>query len=293
MLVYDRRLLRQPRLYLAALLTLLLQAPTIIWNATENFASWDFILRGRHAGLTAEIDGIVPLVFGVLIFISPFPVLADLEICGPAPERRSGRGVCARHLRHLDPQHRRGVADHRDVVPLEPRGLCGNAAVPGAGDAAEMAARPAGHLWCDRGRAVFRHYTITPLSNVTAWKDGATAWSYGWAPTIEAIATARSDRQIGFIAASDYTTASLVGFMTHDKDVTSLFPGRDQFDYWFDPAAHAGQDALLFGDTWRPIGAIAAQFKTVTEIATLPVIEGGREIDIHHLYLATDFQPNG
>jgi len=38
----------------------------------ENRADQSVILHGRHAGLHAEIDGIVPLVFGIGIFISPF-----------------------------------------------------------------------------------------------------------------------------------------------------------------------------------------------------------------------------
>jgi len=293
-LIYDRRLLREPRLYLAALLTLVLQTPTIVWNLTENFASWDFILRGRHAGLKAEIDGIVPLVFGIFIFISPslfwpigmFAVSTRNSVPGEAFARAtfaiSSVAIVVVSLTTVTLFHWNLVA-YAAMLPflalvMRPKWLLGLQTIYGVIAVALF----------------FVNYTITPLSNVNALKDGATAGSYGWAPTIEAIATARSDRQIGFVAASDYTTASLVGFVTHDKDVTSLFPGRDQFDYWFDPAAHRGENALLFGDTWRPITPeIAAQFASLTEVATLPVVVDGKQIDTHHIYVATDYQPNG
>jgi hypothetical protein len=86
----------------------------------------------------------------------------------------------------------------------------------------------------------------------------------------------------------------LLGFALKDRDVVSLSPNRDEYDYWFDAQAHAGQDAILFDDNWRPLpGAITAQFQSVTPIATLPVVVAGRQIDIHRIYLATGFTPNG
>jgi hypothetical protein len=77
-----------------------------------------------------------------------------------------------------------------------------------------------------------------------------------------------------------------------DKDVVSLSNRRDQFDYWFDPAAHAGQDAILFGDTWRPLTAdVTARFTEIVPLAEIPVIRGGKEIDRHQIFLGKGFAP--
>jgi len=139
----------------------------------------------------------------------------------------------------------------------------------------------------------FTNYTIMPMIDANRWRDNGTAWSYGWGPTVAALDEAKRNHKVGFVAASDYTTASLLGFWDKDKNVTSLFPGVDQYDYWFDPKAHAGEDAILFEDTWRPLYGIAAQFRSVTVLAELPVIVAGHQIDLHRILLGTDFQPNG
>ena len=65
----DRALLRQGRLYLAALVALAIQTPVIVWNVTERFASYGFILEGRHAGIGATIDGMFPLLLNFGVFV--------------------------------------------------------------------------------------------------------------------------------------------------------------------------------------------------------------------------------
>ena len=292
-LVYDRRLFRDGRIYLAGLLTLVLQAPTIVWNLQQNFASWEFILHGRHAGLHAEIDGIVPLVFGIGIFISPFLFWPIWNFAVSKKNSVPGAGfaratflistfaIVIVSMTTVTLFHWNLVA-YAAMLPflalvMRPRFLLALQGIYGAVFAV----------------FIFTNYTIMPLTNVDRWRDGGTAWSYGWGPTVAALDKAKSEHKVGFIAASDYTTAALIGFMDKDKDVTSLFPGRDQYDYWFDQKAHAGEDAILFEDTWRPLYDVAKQFKTLTVLAELPVVVAGRQVDMHRILLGTDFQPNG
>jgi len=291
-LVYDRRLFRDGRIYLAGLLTLLLQTPTIVWNLQQNFASWQFILHGRHAGLHAEIDGIVPLVFGVGIFISPFlfwpiwkfAVSKKNSVPGAGFARAtfliSSFAIIVVSMTTVTLFHWNLVA-YVAMLPflalvMRPRLLLALQGIYGAIFAV----------------FIFTNYTIMPLTNVNGWRDGGTAWSYGWGPTVAALDKAKAENKVGFIATSDYTTAALIGFMDKDKDVTSLFPGRDQYDYWFDQKAHAGEDALLFEDTWRPLYDVGGRFRSLTVLAELPVIVAGRQVDVHRIILGRDFQPN-
>lgn len=292
-LAAHRPLLREPRLWLAAGLTLLLQAPVAVWNATEGFASWAFILHGRHAGLRYSYDGFLGLAFGIVILISPF-------LFWPIARFAAGRGAVAgtgfaritfwvSSVAILAVSFSTLVLFHWNLVAyaamlpflafvLRPRWLLAGQTLWGIAFAA----------------LAFVNYSILPLTDVQGWRDEATGWSYGWSPTAAAVKNAQADHPVGFIAAPDYTTASLLGFALEDRDVVSLSPNRDEFDYWFDPKAHAGQDAILFDDDWRPMsGAITSQFKTVTPIATLPVVVFGRQIDTHRIYLATGFTPNG
>jgi hypothetical protein len=128
---------------------------------------------------------------------------------------------------------------------------------------------------------------------VAVLRDEATGWAYGWDPTAEAVRSARDEHGAGLVATADYTTAALLGLALADKTVTSLNPRRDQFDFWFDEAAHAGEDAILFGDTWRPLTAeVMARFTEIIPLAELPVVRGGQEIDRHYLYLGKGFIPS-
>ena len=86
--------------------------------------------------------------------------------------------------------------------------------------------------------------------------------------------------------------ASIAAFALNDPTITSLTHQLNQFDYWFDETAHAGQDAILFGDTWRPLTPdLAARFTEVIPLAEIPVIRGGKEIDRHQIYLGRGFKP--
>jgi hypothetical protein len=288
-----RSLLREPRLYLAGLLTLAMQAPVIWWNLTENFASWEFTLRDRHGGLRYFYDGILGFGFGIFILISPFLLWPMLRFTfGRSAVAGSGftrwtfvlstLAITAISLTTLVLPHWNVVA-YLAMLPL-----------------LAFAMRP---RWLILGQAMwgliyiaatFVNYAIVPVSDVQPWRDEATAWSYGWGPIAAAVEAARAEHKIGFIATPDYTTASLLAFNIKDRDVVSLSSRRDEYDYWFDPAAHAGQDAILFDDVWRPLtSAIKKRFQQVTPLATIPVVVAGRQLDIHRIYLATGYDPNG
>ena len=288
-----RSLLREPRLYLAAAITLVMQAPVVYWNLTEGLASWEFILRGRHNGLRASYDGILGFAFGVLILISPFlfwPIVKFVAGREAVPGTWFARvtfvlsslvilAVC---LVTLVLPHWNLVA-YLVLLPFLPRLM-----------------RP---YWLIIGQTIWGlfyvvativNYGFLPISDVEQWRDEGTGWSYGWGPIAAAVEQAKTQHRIGFVAAPDYTTASLLGFYTHDAAVTSLSAARDEFDYWFDPEAHAGEDALLFDDNWRPMSSdITSHFTSVTPLVTLPVVVGGKELDVHRLYFASGYKPNG
>jgi hypothetical protein len=264
----------------------------ILWNATEHFASFGFIIGGRHSGLAASFDGLYPLALGILIFISPilfWPiakfVFSRAETAGMGFARAtflvSTIAIVALAFTTATLFHWNLVA-YAAMLPflalyMRPRWLLVLQSIYGVALAV----------------ALFVNYSILQITPAQ-WRDEATAWSYGWAPTADAVRAVRSEYEIGFVAAADYTTASLLAFALRDEDVTSLSARQEEYDFWFDPAAHIGQDAIVLGDDFRPLsGAILAQFDSVTELTALDVTQGDRNIDTHHLYLAKGFRPNG
>jgi len=290
-LAYDRALLRDMRLWLAALLALGLQAPVAVWNLTEGFASWQFILAGRHKGLSASLDGVVGFAFAILIVISPFlfwPIGKFALSRRTAPGMGFARtafwtsSVVITALAFVTATlfHWNLVA-YAALLPflalyMRPRWLIVGQALWGTAFAAAM----------------FVNFAVVPMAD--RWRDVATAWSYGWSEVAAAAQAAKREHGASFVAATDYTTASLLGFAMADRDVTSLAPGRDQFDFWFDPAAHAGADAILYADRWRRLtDAVRARFDSVTEIARFEVAPFGQHVNTQILYLARGFRPDG
>jgi 4-amino-4-deoxy-L-arabinose transferase-like glycosyltransferase len=292
-LLHDRALLRDGRLWLAALVALALQAPVVVWNLTEGFASWQFILSGRHKGLTASLAGVIGFAFAILIVISPFlfwPIgkfaLARTAAIGMGFARTtfwlSSLAILALAFVTATLFHWNLVA-YVAMLPflalyMRPRWLIAGQAAWGGAFAV----------------AAFVNYAIVPLTNVEGWRDQATAWSYGWSEVADAARAAKAEHGAGFVAATDYTTASLLGFAMADRDVTSLTAARDQFDFWFDPAAHTGEDAILYADRWKRLtNAVRARFDSVEEIASFEVAPLGRHVNTPRLYLAKGFRPDG
>ena len=109
----------------------------------------------------------------------------------------------------------------------------------------------------------FVNYAITPLTAVRDWRDEATAWSYGWAPTAAA-RRAAAEASMRSASSPRPTTppprCSALPCTTATWSASRRAP--TQFDYWFDAEAHAGEDAILFGDRWRPLPkSLIAQFE--------------------------------
>lgn len=287
-----RPLLGKPQLYSAAAISVALQAPVLLWNLQEGWASFGFILGGRHAGLSASSVGVIGWLMGVGLFLSPIlliPIGSFLLRPGSEAGKLGRTAFLVSTLAIFGISFFTSTLFHWNLV-------------------AYLVALPflAFHFrwrWLFWAQVVYGvvfmgftliNYSVVPLTDVSAIRDEATAWVYGWDETAAAVEAARTANGAAFVAAPDYTTAALLGFALRDRDVVSLSAKTDQFDFWFDPAAHAGETAILFGDDWRPLGAeVTTQFEEVTLIKEIPVSRFGKPLDTHRIYLGKGFRPNG
>jgi 4-amino-4-deoxy-L-arabinose transferase-like glycosyltransferase len=287
-----RPLLGKPQLYLAAAISLLLQAPVLLWNMQEGWASFGFILGGRHAGLSASSVGVIGWLMGVVLFLSPFlllPIADFLLRPGSVAGRLARTAFLLSTLAILGISFFTATLFHWNLV-------------------AYLVALPflVFHFrwrWLYWAQIAYGalfigftliNYAVVPLTDVQAIRDEASAWVYGWEETAAAVEAARAAHGAGFVATPDYTTAALLGFAMADRDVTSLSPKTDQFDFWFDAPAHAGENAILLGDDWRPLGGdVASQFEEVTPLEEIAVGRFGKPLDTHRIYLGKGFRPNG
>lgn len=287
-----RPLLRDKHLYLALLIAILMQAPVLIWNAQHGLASFDFILGGRHGGQSAPLSGLVGFLAGMVGSLGPFlllPLGRLLLARGEAlPASGLGRAVFwASSAVILGASLLTDVLFHWNL-------------------AAYVSVLPflAPHLrerWALLGQIIYGmiasalalvNYAVIPVMALVSFADQTTAWSYGWAeaaPRVEAIAAANGT---AFIAATDYGLASQLAFALRNSEITSLSPRREQFDFWFVPAGHAGESAVVVSDLWRPLTAqIEARFERLTLIETVAVERYGRVIDQYQIYLGEGYRP--
>ena len=291
-LLYDRPLLGQLRLYLAAAIAVALQTPVIVWNATERFASFAFQLGGRHAGLNAAIDGIVPFLLGVFILVGPFLFWPIARFA--LARKNAAPGIGFARTAFILSTTAIVVLSFFTVTLFHWNLVAYAAMLPFL--ALYMLPRwliPLQALWgVAFAAAMFVNYSIMPITNLSGWRDEATAWSYDWSAAADAVTAAREQYDAGFVAGVDYTTASLLGFALKDHDVVSLDPAREQYDFWFDREAHAGQDAIIYADRWRPITRrIERRFASIEQIDSIIVKAQGRNVYRQRIYLAKGYKP--
>src|SRR5690606_31478864 len=140
--------------------------------------------------------------------------------------------------------------------------------------------------------AITVNYTVMPLVSTYTYTDQTTSLSYGWEEVIPVLDKVRAERDIGFIATPWYASAGALAFALGDPAVTSLYPGRDAFDDWFDPAAHRGENALIVADRKRGLtDEIRALFRSVRRLERVDVVRHGFVIERYSIYLARGYAP--
>ena len=284
-----RPLFRSPHLYLAALLALALQLPVLVWNMQNGFASFGFIVDGRSGlgGSGTWWTGLGGYLGGAIAVLSPVLAVTMVRF---ATGRHDGYGFprlvfwlstvafLAASLFTNILIHWNAVA-YIVVLPflwplLRARWLMVVQLVYGA---------------IAIGAAAF-NFAVMPISATYTVADQTSSWSYGWDEVAAEIKTLQQTHGVDFIAASDYALASPLAFALHDRNVTSLSPRREEYDYWFDPEAHRGQNALIVADRWRGLD-VGGHFASVTELTQVNIIRFGHAIGHYRVYLGTGYIP--
>ncbi len=279
-----RPLLKRWQLYAAGAVAIAMQAPVLLWNIENGFASFGFILGGRHRGVSALGAAVPAFVAGIVVLLLPPLLLAIARLYRAArPETRLARIVAALStLLFLIGSVFTSVLFHWNLVayavllpflaPHVGRWLLAVQATAGAIFIAFMIV----------------NFQVVPLVR----GDSATTWAYGWDEVAAVVARERATGPVGFLAGTDYPTASLLGFAMQDPHVTSLSPGRDQFDFWFDAEAMRDADALIAVDRLRGLRELTyRQFDSLDRVATIPVERFGQSINTIEIWRGRGFRP--
>jgi 4-amino-4-deoxy-L-arabinose transferase-like glycosyltransferase len=291
-----RGLLLTPHLWLAALLAVAMQAPVIYWNLTEGFASFRYHFLDRP---TLNWDA--PRLWQVLSFVATMALLLSPTVflsLFRLPWMRKAAG---------DEERAFGLSISVFLVST----LCWATIAVYIyvylhwNVVAYVALAPV--LWrLIGGRIVFAlhviyglvvitvamlNYTVTPMK-LFGFGDIAAASSHGWeelATRVEAQQAAHPD---AFLGAMRYTFAAQIGFMLHDTDVAAFNDIASQNNYWWNPAAHAGRDALIVSDRNYDVTGLGDRFASLEplEVVDAPDLFGNRVWQFE-IWLGRDYRP--
>jgi hypothetical protein len=284
-----RGLFRSPHLYLAMLLVVAMQAPVLIWNLEHGFASFGFIFGGRRIDGDVGFIGLAGYLLGFPLVLSPFLLwpLGRFLVANGDGNNFNRLVFWFSTLGFLAASFLTDILIHWNAIAYA-------AVLPFLAMYLRSRVLAIGHFVFGGliALALAVNTTLMPVVSPFTYTDQSTSLSYGWEEVIPEIEKIRATRDIGFIATPWYASAGALAFALRDPDVTSLFPGRDAFDDWFDPRAHAGQDALIVADRKRGLTAeIESQFKSVRRLKRVDIVRNGYVIERYSIYVARGYTP--
>ena len=279
-----RSLLRSPHLYLAALLAVAMQAPMLYWNAMHGIASAQLHLSLGFQGPMAGMEHVKRILLETVVLLSPFAILPIMRFIGTRPA--GGFGGTAHGLGQwifasstiaiLTVAFFRDALFYWNIIAYALFFALGAWAF-------RTALVQALHIaWgVILGTALLVHFSVAPV--LPAPHVG---YLFGWEEGAVAVRDARAETGADFVAANGWRNASQLAFALGNKDVASLSPDRDGFDYWFDDGLHQGLDAIVvLGPSSRMPLSRFAEFEKLGEVRF------GRTDAMFGIYLGRGFIP--
>ncbi|HEY0919727.1 ArnT family glycosyltransferase [Devosia sp.] len=291
-----RTALASPHLWLAALLSVLMQAPVLYWNLAEGFASYRFHLNDRLTGSWDDLKLWYPpdFVANMALVISPFFFIALFRLRRDRSQSDFEHRARALALAVFGVSTATFLAVSLFVYVYFYWNIVGYVSL------IAIAFRYIGQRWLFRLHLAFGtvmatlltvNFTVLPLVPFFGLPDWGTAANYGWGELAQEVEALHEQHPQAFLAATRYTYAAQLGFQLHDKSVTSFNTLRDQYDFWTDRAALRGRDAIIVADGAWPIRFARSQFETMTPLKQVEITRLGRHVTTFEVYLGENYAP--
>ncbi len=278
-------------LYAAGLLAIAMQAPVLLWNISEGFASFRFHLVERNAGAGFQglnFAGMLGVAVETLLMLGPVMAWGIARVFLSKPEggfERAGKwlAIWCFWLSSLTFLY---VANYSWVL------WWWNIAafvlvLPFAGKRLGRVALGLHVAWGLLINTLFIvNYTLLPTAALGARAIAETDTVYGWEEVVEAVEAAREQYRPDFVVANRYQTASQLAFALDDPNIVAISSRSDQFDYWFDAETHAGGSAVVLVYPGDESEAVRSAFERVTPIGTVPARFGDTVLVTYELLYA-------
>ncbi len=292
-----RKLLRDPHLYLAAIVAIGMQTPVVYWNLTTGFASYNFHLNTRHgAGWLSDINWNSFLDFPVAsaVLVSPFLIPVFFRFFTRKADTRfesvtKGLAIWAFWLSTTTFL----LVALFDWVFWWWNLVAYVLVMPFAAKHMGQRLLFFGHvIW---GALISLYLlisvTVVPLSFFHGAQDWRQTRLYGWEELRDIVTEARETYAPDFIASDGPDLSSVAGFALDDPEVKALTDRVTQFHYWFDKEAYRGKDAIVVLFRYENPAFSASQFETFTEVDSVDITRFGYWVTGFVVYHAENYQP--
>jgi len=294
-----RSLLGAWQLYVAALISVVMFSPVLIWNALNGFASIRFQLYERYGaggpGLWGEfsVERFLPYAILSIVYIG-IALLPALFLFYTRPAGSGFRGSLIRLGRWSFAVSTLAIsaisffargAPHWNIVGIV-------AFVSLAAIFVRWRWLLATHLVLGTimMTAASAYFASVPLVSFPMLGDREAASYYGYDQVAARMIELRDEHGAAGIATTRYGSASKLAFGAGPGVfVTSLAPPQEAFDDWRDDEALQGK-SLIIHDEFGAIGTVTDQFEAVTLLETLVPTRFGMPLIPYEFYLGTGYR---
>ncbi|MBK8084263.1 MAG: phospholipid carrier-dependent glycosyltransferase [Devosia sp.] len=246
---------------------------------------------GWHDPLELHPNGLSRYAVSALLWVSPFvfPAIAACSSGLRSALRRPRPGPGTLRLRHIDTDDRPAFAVRGRLLLLEHRRL--PLLFPLLAGWMRRTWVVALHLMYGLTLAVLLAVSsVVPISTLNGRSDWTLSSSFGWPEVAARVEALKGLHEVGFVATTGYQIAAELGYAMRDPDVVTISPRHDQYDYWFRPEDHLGQDALIVGDTRFGVEYVSRYFEELVPLEQVPYERFGYLIYEPAIYLGKRFR---
>ena len=295
-----RRLLRDPNIYGAAAVAILMQWPVFYWNATNGMPSFRYNLADRLSWLGIDgLSNVALLALALTATVGPMLLTPLYRFLGAAWRRDATdalwtplgfwvyglttavfTGLCFFSF----VQYYWTIGAYPIFLTIALAFFRSRRAV-------------ASHLIYGLVCATLftANYTIVPLSALAGRTDAESALMFGWDEIARRVVAASARTNAGLVAASDYRMAAQLAFAIRDPAVQAISARQDQFDFWLqDGGGRQGAVAIILTDDRYPLNDdVNARFASIELIETFTIERFGLRLKQYRLYRGSSFISKG
>ena len=293
-----RSLLLRWEIYAAGLIALALQAPTLIWNLQNDFASINFQfgrrLSGAGGGIKIDVDRMQMLVSGVMALVSPIVIIPATLLFFWARQRnlfeRVGKTLAI--WAFWVPTLIFLYVQNFGVVMWWWSAIVFALVFPYSGRYLGAIALSIHVFWGGViSTFIAISFTIIPLSSFIGIGQMESEHMYAWDEVTSRLLAAQREHGAELRVVNISTTGSQLAFQLDDPDVIALWKARSSFDDWLDVDAVRGKDAIVLVVATDNLEDWKARFGEVRQLDEFSVDRFGVPLTTYQLWLAKDFQP--